>query len=186
MNHTDHVNLLKPSGLRPGGAWADLGAGSGAFTLALRELVGAEAEIHAIDKDGGSLRELERAFARRFGETRRLHVLRLDFATSAELPHNLDGVLMANSLHFFRDKEAVLRRVRGLLKPRGTLLLVEYNVDKGNPWVPFPLSFERFRDLAVRSGFAEPRLLATHPSSFLREFYSAATAASTSVTRSDD
>lgn len=64
MNHTDHVNLLKPSDLRPGGTWADLGAGSGAFTLALRELVGAEAEIHAIDKVGGSLRELERAFAR--------------------------------------------------------------------------------------------------------------------------
>jgi hypothetical protein len=55
----------------------------------------------------------------------------------------------------------------------GALLLVEYNVDSGNPWVPHPLSFETYRTLALRAGLTEPRLLATHPSRFLREFYSA-------------
>ena len=80
---------------------------------------------------------------------------------------------MANSLHFFRNKEKVLRHVRSLLKPNGTLLLVEYNVDRGNPWVPHPMSFETFRELVPRAGFSEPQLLAKHPSSFLREFYSA-------------
>ena len=80
---------------------------------------------------------------------------------------------MANSLHFFRDKEKVLRYVGSFLKPNGVLLLVEYNVDRGNPWVPHPLSFETFRKLASRVGFSEPRLLAKHPSSFLHEFYSA-------------
>jgi SAM-dependent methyltransferase len=82
---------------------------------------------------------------------------------------------MANSLHFFKDKEKVLRHVRTFLKPNGILLLVEYNVDSGNLWVPHPLSFESFRVLAPRTGFSEPRLLAKHPSSFLREFYSALT-----------
>jgi hypothetical protein len=61
------------------------------------------------------------------------------------------------------------------LKPGGALLLVEYNVDRGNPWVPYPLSFETFRELAPRAGFGEPRLLGHHPSRFLREFYSALT-----------
>jgi hypothetical protein len=52
-------------------------------------------------------------------------------------------------------------------------LLVEYNVDSGNPWVPHPLSFETYRSLAPRAGFSEPRLLGTVPSRFLREIYSA-------------
>jgi len=48
-------------------------------------------------------------------------------------------------------------------------------VDRGNPWVPFPLTFATFESLAAHAGFGKPRLLATHPSSFLGEFYSAAT-----------
>lgn len=173
MNHTDHVKLLKPAALPLGGTWADFGAGSGAFTLALRELLGPEAEIHAVDKDGGRLHELERAHAGRFGPSSRLHPIAADFSRALGLPA-LDGVLMANSLHYFRDKGKILNHVRGCLKPKGLLLLVEYNVDSGNPWVPYPLSFKTYQDLAVGAGFGEPRLLATHPSSFLREFYSAA------------
>jgi ubiquinone/menaquinone biosynthesis C-methylase UbiE len=153
--------------------WADLGAGTGAFTLALRELVGPEAEIHAVDKDAASLQTLQRAYARRFGAAEGLHLLRADLSGELGLPP-LDGVLMANSLHFFQDKKPVLERVRRLLKPEGVLLLVEYNVDRGNPWVPFPLSFETFAELAPKAGFRTPRLMATHPSSFLKEFYSAA------------
>jgi len=172
VKHADHVNLLRGAALAPGGIWADLGAGSGAFTLALRELIGPDGVIHAVDQDGGSLRELQHAYERRFGESGGLRIVHGDLQAFGDLSL-LDGVLMANSLHFFKDKAAVLRRVRGLLKPRGMLLLVEYNVDRGNPWVPYPLSFGTFASLANAAGFEEPRLVGTHPSSFLREFYSA-------------
>jgi ubiquinone/menaquinone biosynthesis C-methylase UbiE len=172
MDHPDHVNLLRPANLAPGGTWADLGAGSGAFTLALRELVGPEAELYAVDRDRSRLGELERAWRLHFGDPASLHLLPADFTRPLELPL-LDGVLMANSLHFYREKENVLRNVGSFLKPGGTLLLVEYNVDSGNLWVPYPLSFETYRTLAPGAGFSEPRLLATHPSSFLRGFYSA-------------
>jgi ubiquinone/menaquinone biosynthesis C-methylase UbiE len=172
MDHRDHVDLLKPANLSPGGVWADLGAGSGAFTLALRELVGPKADIHAVDKDRRSLSELEQAHRARFGDSKNLHLLAADFSRTLDLPP-LDGAVMANSLHYFKDKEKVLRHVGTFLKPNGLLLLVEYNVDSGNPWVPYPLSFETWRTLAPRAGFNEPRLLAKHPSNFLREFYSA-------------
>jgi len=171
MNHHDHVNLLRPADLVPGASFADLGAGSGAFTLALRELLGLRAEIYAVDQDQNQLAKLERTHQARFGASEHLHLIFGDFTRDLDLPP-LDGILMANSLHFFHNKEKVLHHISAFLKPNGMLLLVEYNVDRGNPWVPHPLSFETFRELAPRAGFSQPRLLAKHPSSFLREFYS--------------
>ena len=172
MNHNDHVNLLKPANLPPGGIWADFGAGSGAFTLALRELIGSDGVLYPVDKDHSRLNELERAYRLRFGDSNNLHIIPSDFMRLLDLPE-LDGIVMANSLHYFKDKEKVLRHVRTFLKSDGALLLIEYNVDKGNPWVPYPLSFETWHRLAPRLGFSEPRLIAKHPSSFLREFFSA-------------
>ena len=67
MNHSDHVNLLRPANLSEGGTWADFGAGNGAFALALRELIGADATIYAVDKNRTSLNELERAHRARSG-----------------------------------------------------------------------------------------------------------------------
>lgn len=172
MNHNDHVDLLRPANLNRGGVWADFGAGSGAFTLALCELVGQDATIYAVDKDKSSLRELENSYRARFGLSNNLIRLPADFSRPLDLPP-LDGIVMANSLHFFKEKESILKHVRSFLKPKGVLLLVEYNVDKGNLWVPHPLTFESFRSLAPKAGFTEPRLLAKAPSRFLKEFYSA-------------
>jgi len=172
MDHNDHVNLLRPANLPQGGVYADFGAGSGAFTLALRELIGLDATIYAVDKDKSSLRTLENSHRARFDTTHNLILLPNDFSRPLDLPP-LDGVVMANSLHYFRDKEKLLRQVWEYLKPNGAVLLVEYNVDSGNLWVPHPLSFETYRILAPRVGLTEPRLLATHPSRFLKEFYSA-------------
>ena len=49
MDHRDHVRLIA-RGVPPGGAWADLGAGEGAFTLALRDVAGPDVVIYAVDK----------------------------------------------------------------------------------------------------------------------------------------
>lgn len=172
MEHTDHVNLLRPANLPQGGIYADFGAGSGAFTLALRELIGSDATIYAVDDQRSSLAELESSHRARFNTTRNLILLKDDFSHPLAL-HPLDGIVMANSLHFFKDQEKLLRHVRGFLKPNGALLLVEYNVDVGNMWVQYPVSFNVCRVLVKRAGFTEPRLLARMPSSFLNEFYSA-------------
>jgi precorrin-6B methylase 2 len=173
MDHSDHVNLLMPAELKPGGSWADLGAGSGAFTLATRELTGSTASIYAIEKDRTSLNQLGQAYRARFGDSHNLNLIAGDFSRTLDIPP-LDGIVMANSLHFFKDKEKILRHVSSYLKPNGILLIVEYNVDSGNLWVPYPFSFETYCKLAPRANYSEPRLLAKVPSRFLREFYSAA------------
>jgi ubiquinone/menaquinone biosynthesis C-methylase UbiE len=172
MEHNDHVNLLRPADIEPGGTWADLGAGPGAFTFALRELCGPTASIYAVDKDRASLNELQRAYRALFGDSQNLNLIPGDFSHALDLPI-LDGIVMANSLHFFKDKEKILRHIHSYLKPNGMLLIVEYNVDSGNQWVPYPFSFETYYKFAPRANFSEPRLLAKAPSRFLHEFYSA-------------
>jgi ubiquinone/menaquinone biosynthesis C-methylase UbiE len=171
MDHADHVALLKNGVPGPGGTWADLGAGGGAFTLALAELLGPDAAIVAVDRNGRALRRLEQAMAARFPAVS-LRCVAGDFTRPLGLPP-LDGAVMANALHFVArgEQEAALRRVRGLLRPGGRLIVVEYNTDRGNLWVPHPLTFAAWERLAARAGFAETALLATRPSSFLGEFY---------------
>ena len=171
MNHTDHVDLLRNGISEKGGIWADLGSGEGAFTLALADLIGPDAVIYSVDQDSRALKEQERAMRARF-PTVTVHYLNADFTRPLELPP-LDGVVMANSLHFHRQKDSILERVHGYLKEGGRLLLVEYNTDRGNSWVPYPLSYATWEALARHNGFAETRLLATRPSRFLGEIYSA-------------
>ena len=170
MQHTEHVNLLQPGIPNPGGVWADFGSGGGAFTLALADLVGPSGEIYSVDKDRGSLREQERAMQSMFPQAN-VHYVAADFTRSLDLPP-LDGVVMANSLHFLRHKEPLLEMVRGYLKPGGRFILVEYNADQGNMWVPHPLSYTTWEALARRCGFISTRLIARVPSRFLGEIYS--------------
>ena len=81
---------------------------------------------------------------------------------------------MANALHFVREKAPVVEQWRGYLRENGRLLLVEYNTDRGNRWVPYPLSFPSWAALAERCGFARTEKLAARPSRFLGEIYAAA------------
>lgn len=171
MNHDDHVALLRDGIPEPGGVWADLGSGGGAFTLALADLIGAGGQIFSVDRDGSVLREQARAMQARFPAVTTRYIT-ADFTRKLDLPP-LDGIVMANSLHFVRDKRPTLQLVRGYLKPGGRLLLVEYNADRGNMWVPYPLAYPAWEALARQSGWAATRLLATRPSRFLREIYSA-------------
>ena len=141
MDHTDHLNLLRggmPSAV-PGGIWADLGSGAGAFTLALADLLGPTGEIYAVDKDAGALRQQERIMRTQFPQTT-VHYQTADFTHPLKLPL-LDGLVMANSLHFQRNQAAVVQTVRDYLRPGGRLLLVEYNIDRGNFAVPYPVPY---------------------------------------------
>ncbi len=101
-----------------------------------------------------------------------VHYIAADFTRELELPP-LDGVVMANALHYQRRKDMVVQGVRSYLRPGGRLILVEYNVDRGSPWVPYPISYTTWETLARQCGFANTRLLATVPSRFLGEIYSA-------------
>lgn len=182
MNHHDHVALLRGGVLDSEGAadrtsserpiWADLGSGGGAFTLALADLLGDGAIIHSVDRDRRALGEQERIFRTRFPTTA-MHFHHADFTRPLALPP-LDGIVMANALHFVAAKLPVVRGLRALLRPGGRMVLVEYDTDHGNRWVPYPLSYPTWEALATSAGFATTRFLTAVPSRFLGAIYAAA------------
>ena len=177
MNHQDHVNLLRNGVAGPGGVWADFGSGQGAFTLALAELIGSAGVIYSVDKNRSALRRQEQLMDQRFQEVT-VHYQTADFTKQLDLPL-LDGIVVANALHFLRHKQPTIQLMRNYLRGNerlqtGRLLIVEYNTDRGNIWVPHPFSYSTWVKLATRNGFTHTELLATRPSRFLGEIYAAA------------
>jgi SAM-dependent methyltransferase len=149
----DAVELIRAAvpQRRKGAAWADLGSGKGLFTRALAIILGPGNLIYAVDR---SRESFEPSF-----HGNRIEFHRLDF-DEEELPFsNLDGVLMANSLHFVQDKRSLLFRLWKLLRQNGQLLIVEYELEQGNAWVPYPILSASLKALLAESGFNDIRLI---------------------------
>ena len=166
MTHEEAVSFLAPAGPFRG-EWADVGAGSGKFTRALAELIGAEGRVIALDRDAGAVTALER-LARELPVT----VLRGDMHDLSVLPL-LDGVLFANVLHYTRKPEAVLRGAAGRLRDGGRIVVIEYDRRLPNPWVPYPISFTRLHEVAARAGLHHPVEVTRRASQYQREMYCA-------------
>ena len=174
MDHRDHVALLRPA-VEPGGSWADIGAGEGAFTLALADLLGPGGRIVAVDRDRGVLGRNEKAIRTRFPATA-MTTLVADFAAPDLLsPAALDGLVAANSLHFLgRDRQAdVVQALAGSLRPGGRFVVVEYDADHGNPWVPHPFAYRTWEGMAAAAGLVDTRRIGRVPSRFLGAIYAA-------------
>jgi ubiquinone/menaquinone biosynthesis C-methylase UbiE len=125
--------------------WADLGCGSGTFTLALCYLLGENSSIYAVDK-----------------QTQRIHsptdveikFIKADFSIGTLPVSNLHGILMANSLHYIKDKSAFVEKLKNSLQADGQLIVIEYDTDSANQWVPYPLSFNKLKSFFSASGFS--------------------------------
>jgi SAM-dependent methyltransferase len=172
VDHRDHVELLRPGVAAAGGRWADLGSGSGAFTLALAELLGPGSTIVSVDRDAAALRDQADAMRLRF-PTVVLDQRVADFREAIDVPE-LDGIVMANSLHFVaRDEQvALLRRLAGHLRPGGRVVVVEYDAERGNPWVPHPFGPATWRRMATEAGLIGGREIGRVPSRWLGAIWS--------------
>ena len=158
-----------------GGTWADLGAGTGTFTLALATLLGPSGKVIAVDRDPASVVALRQTVERRRANDGAQIIVQLaDFAEPFELPE-LDGALLANALHFVPPDEqlAVLRGIVPSLKPAGRIVLVEYEGRRANQWVPHPIPFSRFRTLARQARLSAPVQLGSKSSIYGGALYAA-------------
>jgi precorrin-6B methylase 2 len=149
--------------------WADLGAGKGMFTQALSSLLPPQSEIHAIDKDSNAINSIAL-------NTERVKLRRAvrDLAKQGPGIEKMDGILMANALHFLQDQIGFLKTITHSLNPDGRLVIVEYDMDVANQWVPYPISFNSLGKLADKVGFLLIEKLDQEPSIYNRaNIYSA-------------
>jgi ubiquinone/menaquinone biosynthesis C-methylase UbiE len=171
MDHDDHVFLLRRGVAATKGTWADFGSGRGAFTLALAELLGLEGEIISVDRDKRALESQQKIVNKRFPLLEPCFI-QGNFSQPLTIPP-LNGLVIANALHFFRDKSEVVCQLASYLVPGGRFIVVEYNTDRGNRWVPYPFSYKSWLTIASNNGLKNTHILETVPSSFLGEIFSA-------------
>jgi trans-aconitate methyltransferase len=162
VRHRDAVALIADAPLDRSAptTWVDLGSGDGTFTLALADLLAPGSEVHAIDRDPAALTRTPRHPSVSIDT----HVA--DFVVDAWPVPAVDGILMANSLHYVSDQRMFLRSCASRLTSRGVFLFVEYDTDRANPWVPYPVSRRTLTALFATWGAVA--LLGTRPSAFRR------------------
>ncbi|WP_315820806.1 class I SAM-dependent methyltransferase [Paraflavitalea speifideaquila] len=128
-------------------SWADLGAGTGMFTKALAHLIGDNSTIYAVDKNIADLQQIQ-APAQVVIKT-----LKADFINDPLHLTGLTGILMANSLHFVKDKFSFLDKIRESMSEGSAFLIVEYDTNKANQWVPYPIGFTMLKQLFEELGY---------------------------------
>lgn len=115
-----------------GATVADLGAGSGYFTVRLARAVGSAGRVYAVDIQPGMLDLLRQAVAR---ERLTNVVPTLGTVSDPKLPAaSLDLLLMVDVYHEFAEPQVMLQRIKEALKPGGRLVLLEYRAE--DPDVP--------------------------------------------------
>jgi SAM-dependent methyltransferase len=165
MRLRDAIDMLAESGVEALGPtiWADLGCGDGTFTRALADMLAPGSLIHAIDLDGSALRRIPSVH-----KGVRISTHRGDFMKQPWPFAGLDGILMANSLHYVENQAAFIRDCESHMRLPRRFLLVEYDVSEANRWVPNPVSQTRLTALFERAGYSSVRVLRSRPSLYRR------------------
>lgn len=167
MDERDAAELIVDAVGQAGTVWADIGAGSGTFTRALRSLLPTGSRIYAIDNDPQTVVELRKIGGVVPVEADFSH----DIAWPGESPPSLDGLLLANALHFVRDAEGVLGRLVRQVRPGGRVVIVEYDRRAASRWVPYPIRADRWPGLARAAGLTNARITARTPSQYAGDLY---------------
>ena len=149
MTTPEAISLIQKGIPKNAATWADIGAGTGTFTLALQEIL-EKGIIYAVDKNPHALWKLP------LNDPVKIEIIEGDFFKKIDLP-KVDGIIMANALHYAPAPITVLKNMLTHLKPEGTFILVEYETKTPRPpWIPFPISFTHFKNIALETGLSEP------------------------------
>jgi predicted methyltransferase len=125
-------HVLDVLGVKEGMTVADVGAGSGYFTVRIAKRIGPRGRVLATDLQPEML-DLLRTKVKAANLTNVVPVLTTE--SDAKLPRKeLDLVLMVDVYHELPKPAATLAQVRAALRPEGRLALVEYRAE--DPDVP--------------------------------------------------
>jgi ubiquinone/menaquinone biosynthesis C-methylase UbiE len=160
------ISLIQHPVTKKPGRWADLGCGDGLFTLALSHLLPEGSFVYAIDTNRNALRNVT------VRDGIQLEKFALNFVEE-DLPVNgLSGILMANSFHFVYDKTSFIKKVFESLLQEASIIIIEYDMDRSNAWVPYPISFNALKKFFDDGNMVTEKIHAL-PSRFNEKIYAA-------------
>jgi ubiquinone/menaquinone biosynthesis C-methylase UbiE len=115
--------VVEALGLRPGMRVADLGAGTGVFTVPIAKVVGDEGKVYAIDVDSGLLAIVSsKAKAEGFANVETV----VAGATDPRLPEPVDLLFLCDTLHHLPNQGSYVRQFAKLLRPGGRVVVIEF------------------------------------------------------------
>ncbi|MEM8936846.1 MAG: class I SAM-dependent methyltransferase [Pseudomonadota bacterium] len=146
--YSARLEVLEAAQLAPGHVVADIGAGTGLYTLLFADAVGPDGHVYAVDIEPLFL-DLINSRTSDAGLTNVSAVL--NRANDVTLPKNsVDVVFIADTYHYFSDREAIMKSVFAALKPGGALVLVDYDLMAGET-IPDDKAHIRFGKAGVVS-----------------------------------
>jgi ubiquinone/menaquinone biosynthesis C-methylase UbiE len=120
--------------LKKGGTAAEIGSGTGHFTIRMAKKVGEGGRVYAIDVEPRMLELL----AERAAAAKAWGIVGLLAPKGNGLPPEpVDAVLMVNVLHHLHDRAEYLNALAGRLTPRGRIAIVDFH-DRELPVGPPP------------------------------------------------
>jgi predicted methyltransferase len=126
--------ILKLAAARPGMSVADVGAGTGLFTMMLSDVVGPTGRVYAEEVE----ERFSRYIAERADRERRANVVSV-VGTERSLglpPGSIDLAFVCDVYHHFDHPDAMLASVRQALRPDGELFVVDFKREPTSPgWV---------------------------------------------------
>ncbi len=163
-------NILAKAGLVAGKTVADFGCGGGYFVLAASRIVGGDGTVYGVDILKDALSSLE-SKAKMFGLSNITPVwsdAEQVGAAKAIANHSIDMVLLVQLLSQTTKHDAVLDEVTRVLKPHGTLVVVdwrEHNLKIG-PAAEQRVSPDEVRQLVERHQYSFRRDIEAGPYHF--------------------
>jgi len=120
-------DVLDAMGARPGVRVADVGAGAGYFTFKMAARVGPAGKVFAEDIRDSELDTIRQRKARE--NLTQIEVV-LGETDDPRLPEGLDGILVFNAYHEFREYDAMLAGMFRALKPGGRLVVIDRTAEE--------------------------------------------------------
>jgi len=148
-------NILK-LGLREGMRVADLGSGTGAYSLSASKHVGHTGHIYAIEVQKGLVKKFESEI-KEVGSTN-IECIWGDIEKkngTKIADHSMDAVIIANVLFQAEDKLGLIDEAKRILKKGGKILFIDWNTSpRGMGPSPFDVVPEDVaKDLFIKRGF---------------------------------
>ncbi len=129
------ADIVKALGLRPGMTVADIGAGTGLFTIPMASAVGQAGRVYAVDIAPRFIAAIRERAARE-GLTNVVGVVNTPH--DVMLPdERIDLALICDTYHHFEYPRSTMRSLYRAMKPGGEVIVIDYRREPGrvSPWV---------------------------------------------------